>query len=298
MQPMRTLLFVPANRESMVEKALTIPADVIVLDLEDAVPPAEKEAARRRVRAAVESLSGAGRTVHVRVNALATGLTRDDLAAAIGPGLHGLLFPKVEAAADIRAVDVLIREQEMRNGVRPGTVMLVPMIESARAVLRCEEIAQASTRIGALALGGEDYATDLGVPRTDEGRELEYVRRVIVHVAAAYRLQALDGIYATLHDEAGLIADAAYARSIGFKGKYVIHPEQVGPVNQVFTPTEAELEAARRIVQAFDEAIAQGHGTVQVDGRMIDIPIATRARELIAYAEAIAASQSDSQRGG
>jgi citrate lyase subunit beta/citryl-CoA lyase len=287
MTPLRTLLFVPAHRENMVAKAHQVPADVICLDLEDSVPPAEKQAAREGVRASIESLKAAGKSVHVRVNHLETGLTKADLEAAIGGGLDGLLFPKARGAAQIRELDVLIREQEMDKGVRPGTVVLIPMIESARALLRCEEIALASTRIAALALGGEDYAADLGVARTPAANELEYARRVVIHCAAAYGLQALDGIYTTLHDEAGLIADASYARSIGMKGKYVVHPEQVEPVNRVFTPTAQELEAARKIVSAYDEAMSRGIGVIDVDGQMVDVPVANRARDLLAYAQAI-----------
>ena len=287
MTPMRTLLFVPAHRQSMVEKAHQVPADVICLDLEDAVPPSEKQKARDSVRASIESLKAAGKSVHVRVNHLDTGLTKADLAAAVGPGLDGLLFPKARGAVQIRELDVLIREQELHNGVRPGTIILIPMIESARAVLRCEEIVLASTRIAALALGGEDYAAGLGVARTPAANELEYGRRVVIHCAAAYGLQALDGIYATLHDEAGLLADARYARSIGMKGKYVIHPEQVAPVNQVFSPTPQELEAARKIVSAYDEALGRGIGVIDVDGQMVDVPVANRARDLLAYAQAI-----------
>ena len=287
MTPMRTLLFVPAQRANMVEKAAGIPADVIVLDLEDSVPLNEKAAARESIRASIESMKAAGKTVHVRINHLDTGLTKDDLSAAIVPGLDGLLFPKAQGQAQIRELDVLIRERELHGGVRPGTVGLIPMIETARSVLRCEEIAQASTRIIGLALGGEDYAADLGVPRTPQANEFEYARRVIIHVAIAYGLQPLDAIYATLHDEAGLVADARYARSIGMKGKYVIHPDQVEPVNQVFSPTPEELAAARKIVDAYDAATQGGIGAIDVDGQIVDVPVANRARDLLAYAEAI-----------
>jgi citrate lyase subunit beta/citryl-CoA lyase len=287
MTPMRTLLFVPAQRANMVEKAAAIPADVIVLDLEDAVPPDEKAGARDRLRASIDSLKAAGKTVHVRVNHLDTGLTGDDLSAAIGPGLDGLLFPKAQAASQVRELDVLIRERELHGGVRPGTVALFPMIETARGVLRCEEIALASTRIAGLALGGEDYAADLGVPRTPQAGEFEYARRVIVHCAIAYGLRPLDAIYATLHDEAGLLADARYARSIGMKGKYVVHPDQVGPVNQVFAPTPQDLASARRIVEAYDAAMQGGNGVIDVDGQLVDVPVANRARDLLAYAEAL-----------
>jgi citrate lyase subunit beta/citryl-CoA lyase len=283
----RTLLFVPANRDNMVARAAQTPADVITLDLEDSVPMSEKEATRGRLQDSISTLKAAGKTVHVRINSLDTGLTRDDLAAAVMPGLDGVSFPKPTAASHIREVDVMIREQEMHNGVRPGTVLLFPQIESARAVLRCEEIALASTRIAGLCMGGEDYTVDLGVPRTVEGQELEYARRVIVHVCAAYGLLPLDGIWPVLGDIAGLTKEAEYARSIGFKGKYLIHPEQAVPVNQAFSPSESELEAARRVVAAFDEAVTQGHASVRVDGKMVDVPVAKRAQALIDFAASL-----------
>ena len=288
MQPTRSLLFVPSNRENMVKRAHETPADVIVLDLEDAVTPDMKASAREGLRVSIESLKAAGKTVHVRINHLDTGHTRDDLIAAIGPGLDAILYPKVEAPADVRDLDVLIREQELhKDGVKPGQTALIPMIESARAVLRCEEIAQASSRIAGLTMGGEDYAADLGVARTPEGRELDHIRHVIVNVCVAYKLTPFDGIYAALHDEAGLRADAAFSRSIGFKGKYIIHPEQAVPVNEAFSPTPDEVASAQRIVTAFDEALKQGVGTIQVDGKMIDAPVVKRARDLVAYAKAI-----------
>jgi len=285
----RTLLFVPANRDNMVARAAQTPADVITLDLEDSVPASEKESTRARLKEAITSLKAAGKTVHVRVNSLETGLTKDDLAAAIMPGLDGLSFPKAEAASDIREVDVLIRQQEMHNGVRPGTVLLFPQIESAKAVLRCEEIARASSRIAGLSMGGEDYTADLGVPRTPGGVELEYIRRVMVHVCIAYKMLPLDGIWPVLGDIAGLTAEARYARSIGFKGKYLIHPEQAEPVNAAFSPTAEEIAAARRIVEAFDEAVKQGHASVRVDGKMVDVPVAKRAQALLDLAASLSA---------
>jgi citrate lyase subunit beta/citryl-CoA lyase len=285
---MRSLLFVPANRANMVERAHQAPADVIVLDLEDSVPAAEKEAARRGLREAIVSLKAAGKSVHVRVNHIDTGMTRDDLAAAMGPDLDGLAFPKTSSPRDIRQLDVLIREQELHAGVRAGTVALIPHIESARGLLGVEEIIEASTRIVGLALGPYDFAADLGVTRTPAGRELEYARGVIVTACAAYGLQALDGPYANFEDAAGLRAEAQLVRSLGYRGKYVIHPDQVGPVNEAFTPSAEELDNARRVVAAFEEAVAAGHGTVGLNGRMVDGPIAKRAREIIAYADEIA----------
>ena len=288
---MRSLLFVPANRANMVAHAHETPADVIVLDLENAVPPAEKDSARQALRPAIESLKVAGKTVHVRVNHLDTGLTRDDLAAAIGPSLDGLVFPNTKGGQDIRYLDVQIREQELRNGVRAGTVALIPHVESARGVLNCEEIVKASPRIAGLALDSYDYALDLGVARTRESHELEYARRVIVHCCAAYGIVALDGPFGDFGDEAGLVTESRYVRSIGFKGKYVIHPSQVGAVNDAFVPTSVEVEQAHRVVTVFEEALAAGHGTAQLNGRVVHATLAQGARELIAYATELEARQ-------
>jgi citrate lyase subunit beta/citryl-CoA lyase len=283
----RSLLFVPANRPRMLDHAVEAAADVIVLDLEDSVPVAEKAAAREGLRVAIDRLTAAGKRVQVRVNHLDTGFTRDDLQAAIGPGLESIAFPKAESAAQIRELDVIIRELELKGGVRPGTALLFPQVETARGVLRCEDIVQASTRIAGLAVGGEDYTRDLGIARTRDGRELDYIRRVIVHVSVAYGLLPLDTVFADFKDEPGLVADAEFAQSIGFKGKYLIHPAQIEAVNRAFSPTDDEIQLARSRIAAYDEALARGEGSVQVDGRMVDEPVAQRARDLLAYAAAI-----------
>ncbi len=283
----RTLLFVPANRERMIEHAVSAPADVITLDLEDSVPPSEKGNARQGVGDAIRRLKAAGKTVHVRVNAAETGLLQDDLDAAIVPGLDGLALPKADAAAKVREVDVMLRQRELRAEIRAGTVLLFPQIESALALLRCEEVATASTRIAGLSMGAEDYVRDLGVPRTRDGNEIEYARRVLVHCCIAHGLLPLDAVFPDINDGAGLISEAAYGRSIGMKGKYVIHPNQIEAVNQVYTPTNDEVSAARQMLAAYSDAEARGEGSVQFEGKMIDAPVAQRARDLIAYAEAI-----------
>jgi citrate lyase subunit beta/citryl-CoA lyase len=287
----RSLVFVPGIRENMIEKARGFNADVTVLDLEDSVPPAEKEQARQIVRRAIPTLASLGHTVHVRVNSVGSGLARDDLAAVVCPELSGICLPKAESAQDIRDIDVLIREQELEHSVKPGALVLIPTIESARGVLRCEEICRASTRLAAITLGADDYTADLGVHRTREGRELDYARQVIVVCARAADILALDTPFADFRDEEGLIQESEWVRSLGFKGKYLIHPSQIGPVNRVFRPTEEEVVYARRVVEAFEEAVARGHAAVQVDGRMVDTPVAKRARALIELAEAIEARE-------
>jgi citrate lyase subunit beta/citryl-CoA lyase len=266
----------------MVEHAHTFPADVVVLDLEDAVPPGEKEAARAGLRASIQSLKAAGHSVHVRVNHTSTELTRDDLAAAVCTELDGISFPKAEAAQNIRELDVLLREQEVRNQVRPGSVVLIPMIESARGLLRCEDIATASTRIVGLATGTSDFLADLGAPSSGDPGQLDHLRSVVATVCAAYRLRALDSPYVDFQDADGFMREAEHARALGFKGKYVIHPSQVDLANAIFQPSAEEIAKARRIIEAFDAAVAQGHGSVQVDGSMVDIAVARRARALLA----------------
>jgi citrate lyase subunit beta/citryl-CoA lyase len=288
---MRSLLFVPANRPNMIERAYSTPADVIVLDLEDSVPPAEKQTARGNIREAIDYLKGAGKTIHVRVNAQASGMLADDIAASMGPGLDGIALPKVEGGRDIRQFDIVLREKELHGGVRPGDVALIAHIESPLGILRCEQIIEASTRTTAIALGGYDYALALGVARSKDGRELGYARHVVATYCAAFGLQALDGPFADFRDAAGLAAEAQYARAIGFRGKYVIHPDQVEAVNRLFAPAAEEVEEARKIVAAYAEAVAAGHGSVEVDGKMVDTPVARRAEALISYAEEIAAKQ-------
>ena len=283
----RSLLFVPGGREEMLEKAGGLPADILCLDLEESVLPDAKPRARELVQAAVVRLAEAGRTVQVRLNSIESGLTRDDLAAVVSSGLAGVVLAKTQSAQDVRDVDVLLREQELAHEVKPGTIELVVAIESARALLRCEEISHASTRLVAIMLGGEDFAFDLGVPRTSEGRELEYARSVIATCARAAGLVALDTPWAAIEEIDGLVADTERAKAAGFGGKYLIHPSHLEPVHRVFSPGEADVAQARKLLTAWEEAQTQGLGAVQLDGRMVDRPIAERARRLIKQADAI-----------
>ncbi len=285
MDPLRTLLFVPANRERMIERALNSAADAIVLDLEDAVPSALKAAARKLAARSIPRLAGAGQRVFVRVNGIQTGLTRDDLMAVVGPSVTAVVLPKTEAPQDLRDLDVLLREAEMFHGVRPGDIATLPLIESALAVLRCEEILSGSDRVIGLSAGAEDYILDLGVQRSDVA--LQHLRATLVQVCAAYSIVPIDTPYPDVRDEAGLLDEARLAKALGMKGKYVIHPDQVTAVNAVFSPAKDDVARAREIVRAYDEAAARGRGSVSVEGRMVDFPIAERARALLASEAAI-----------
>ncbi len=287
--PCRTLLFVPGNRQRMLERAPTAAADAIVVDLEDAVPIGEKREARKLVRSMLPALVGDGRSVFVRVNSIKTTRTRADLLEVVRPGLAGIIHPKSEHPQDLRDLDVLLREAEVRNKVRPGDIAVIPLIETPKGILRCDDIARAIDRIAALSFGGEDYATALGVPRS--GEALAYARGLLVTVAAAHGLAAIDTPYPTIDDDSGLAREAKLAAAMGFCGKYVIHPGQIAIVNKAFSPTADEIALAQRIIEAARRAEKAKKGVVALDGKMVDAPIIERARRVLAVAERITSSK-------
>jgi citrate lyase subunit beta / citryl-CoA lyase len=286
MNPHRSLLFVPAIREDMLQKASKSEADIIVLDLEDSVPPAEKATARDLARRYAPDIAAGGRQVHLRVNAISTGLARDDL-RALAPAVSGLSLPKTEQPQDVRDLDVLLREAELREEVKPGATDLVLWIESPAGLLRVRESLAASTRVAAVALGHEDYTNELAIQRTSGGEELDFARNLIAVEALAARVIPLDGPYSDFRNLDGLRTECARIKQMGYKGRFAIHPAQLSLINETFTPLPEEVEYARRVVEAFDAGVAQGLGAVQLDGKMIDIPVARRARTLLETAEAV-----------
>jgi len=294
MDLLRSLLFVPAVQEEMLAHALERGADAIVIDLQDSVPPAEKERARGLARDAVSRLKNEHTQVWVRVNPSQELLAKADLRAVVSPDLTGVMLPKTASQNHVRFVEALLRDAEAMNGVEAGKTKLIAMIESAAALLDCREIARSSPRLVALAFGGEDYCLDLGVERTRDGHELQYPRSHIAVCARAAGLLAIDTIYDDFRDDVGLRADTEAALSVGFHGKLVIHPAQVPTVNAIFRPTPESVEYARRVVEANEAAVERGEGAVQIDGRMIDRPVADRARRLIELATAIEARESQS----
>jgi citrate lyase subunit beta / citryl-CoA lyase len=283
---LRTLLFVPGSRQAMIEKAAGLRADAIILDLEDSVAPAEKENARRLVKDAVPALAAAGREVWVRVNSTYTGMAKDDCRSAIGPHLTGILLPKADSPEIVRYAEALLRDAEAMNGVETGTIRLIAHIETAKGLLAVERTSQASERIVGLAFGSEDYTADMQIERTREGKELGFARGMIGVSARAAGIAAIDTVYPFLHDLEGLTQEARQARQAGFVGKLLIHPEQIDPVQAVFMPGVTEIEAARRIVEGYEAASADGRGSLQVDGMMVDEPVVRRARKILDLTEA------------
>lgn len=288
--PIRTALFVPGNRPDRVDKAVSSGADVVIIDLEDAVPPSQKEESRPKVREKIAAFRD--REIMVRVNAIGSEFLPGDLDEIIVDGLSCIIVPKVEERADIREIDGYLGEAERRNNLEPGTISVIPLIESARAVQNAFEILSEKTdprRLFTAAFGAADYTLDMGIEMTMEGTELHYPRsRIAVACRAAKVDPPLDTPFMIdVKDVEALQTDAKRARQLGFQGKLCIHPIQIEPCHAVFSPTAEEIEHAERVIQAFEDAEARGIGAIQLDGKFIDTPIVERSRRIVKLAAAI-----------
>jgi citrate lyase subunit beta/citryl-CoA lyase len=282
-RPLRSILFVPGNKPHMLEKARTLPADAVILDLEDGVPQGQKAEARRVIRQALEDGSYGPQTL-LRINALHTGLAEVDLQETFTTAVQAVCLSKAETPAQVEVLDRYIEGIEQQNRMPAGTVQILLMIETALGVLNAYEMARASRRVCALCLGGEDLARDLGGVRTKEGMELAYSRAHLVLAARAADVLAIDTIYTDLTDPDGLLAQAFQARQMGYSGKLVIHPAQIELVHQAFASTDQEVACARRVLEAFEAAEARGDGVIALDGQMVDAPVVARAREIVSQA--------------
>jgi len=288
---LRSLLFVPGNNWRLIESAKRIAeADAIILDMEDAVPIDDKETARWFVRDATRELKDAGHFVVVRVNSISSNLVEDDLRAVVQEGVDAVMLPKAESRDDVLALEGMLSREERAKGLEP--IGIIPLIESARGVLNANEIALASERVMALAFGAADYLRDLGrsyFVLSPEEYELLFPRVQIVLAARNADIYAIDTPYLGLIiDLEGLAKEARIALNLGFKGKMCIHPSHVKVINEVFTPSEKEVELAKKIVSAYEEAIKQGLGASSVEGRMIDKATYDQAKQLLALVDALA----------
>jgi citrate lyase subunit beta / citryl-CoA lyase len=268
----------------MIEKALGLKPDALVPDMEDSVPAAEKANARDTIRSFLPRLASAGRPVIPRVNALDTQWIEDDLAAVVGPHVLGVSIGKVRNAGDISAISQLIGGLERRAGIAVGTVRMLPWIETAEAIVNVSAICRASERIVAVAFGGEDFTNDMGVERLEDESQIAYARQALCVAARAAHVLALDTPYFKLRDPGGLRDNSLKAKSIGFKGKFAIHPEQIDTLNDCFSPSAQEIAHAERVVAAFEEAERGGRASTSLDGWVIDVPVVKRARALLELA--------------
>ena len=219
--------------------------------------------------------------------ALSTPYALPDIRTVVTRGLRGICLPKSESAEDIHKADTLISDAERDAGLEVSSIRLLALIETPKGIINAYEIASASPRILGVNFGAEDYTLEMGINRTEEGAEIYYPRMVITLACHTANVLAIDSVYTDLRDEEGLIKETRLAGQMGFQGKLVIHPDQVGPVNQVFTPSEEETTYARRVVEAFEVAVSQGQASISLDGKMIDTPVAERARKLLTLAETI-----------
>ncbi len=290
MELIRSWMFVPGHRQRMIDKALGINADAIMLDIEDGVAPSEKEAARKNIGDSLRRDKAPGSPArYVRINAIGHERMVADLEAVIRPGLEGLVCPKVDTVEEVRTVDTILNEREPKQNLIKGSVKLLIAIESPKGLFNAPAIAAASPRVVGLMFGAEDFGREIGLPAVREGhaRDLIYARSAIVIAAASAHVQAIDGVWVDLNDTEGLYAFAKQSRQLGFSGMSSIHPAQIDAIHATFSPTPEEIDYCQKVLQAFDEANARGDGSIAFGGQLIDRPIVERARRTLEMAKSL-----------
>jgi citrate lyase subunit beta-like protein len=283
MRARRALLYMPGSDWHKIEKATTLGADSVCLDLEDGVAPNRKAEARETVARALHSLDFHRSERLARINAVGSGLETDDL-AVLPARPAGIVIPKAASGDQVRWVSEQIAEVEKAQGWPSGEIRIIAMIESARGLENLSQIAGSDGRLDALVFGAEDYAADVGAIRTPAGTEVLYARSAVVATAAAFDLQAIDLLYLDFRDTEGLVKEARRGAELGYAGMQVIHPNQIAPVQEAFTPDDAAIVYALRVVQANREQQAAGSGAFALDGKMIDMPTVKAAERVLARA--------------
>lgn len=283
----RSMLFLPGNNPNMLINASCLGADAVIFDLEDAVSPAEKDAARILVRNTMRYMDLCGCEVIVRINSVDTTYWKEDLELILPEKPDLILLPKTSNASDALVADEYMSELEAKLGMEKNSVGLMPLIETAAGVENAYAIASCSERVQALFLGAEDLTADLQCKRTKEGREIEYSRCRLVVAARAAGKDVYDTPFTDVNDDEGIYEDASLAKALGFTGKASISPRHIDAINSVFSPTEAEVEYAYEVMDAIRLAKEMGKGAIALRGKMIDAPIVARAERTIAMAKAL-----------
>ena len=283
----RSMLFLPGNTPNMLINGNCLGSDAVIFDLEDAVSPAEKDAARILVRNTLRYMDFRGCETIIRINSTDTPYWKADLEAMMPRKPQLILLPKTGSPKDILEVDSWMSQLEDKLGMERNTVGLMALIETALGVENAFAIATASKRVKALFLGAEDLTADLQCKRTKEGREIEYARTRLVAAARAAGVDVYDTPFTDVNDDEGIWTDTRLAKALGFTGKASISPRHVEVINQVFSPTEKEIDYAYEVMEAIALAAQQGRGVIALRGKMIDAPIVARAKQTIAAAEAL-----------
>ena len=283
----RSMLFLPGNNPNMLINGNCLGSDAVIFDLEDAVSPAEKDAARILVRNTMRYMDFTGCEIIVRINSIDTPYWKQDIDAILPEKPALILLPKTGTAQDALEADAYITQVEEKLGMPRNTVGLMPLIETAMGVENAYAIASSTKRVQALFLGAEDLTADLQCKRTKEGKEIEYARTRLVVAARAAGVDVYDTPFTDVNDDAGIVKDAEYAKALGFTGKSSISPRHVEVINAVFSPTQKDVDYAYEVMEAIALAKAQGKGAIALHGKMIDAPIVTRAQRTIDMAEAL-----------
>lgn len=282
----RTMLYVPGNNPGMVKDAHIYGSDSLMFDLEDSVSLSEKDAARFLVYYALKTIDYEGTEKVVRINGLDTTFGEKDLEAIVRAKPDIIRLPKTEKPEDVKEADRLITEIEEKAGIEKGTVKLMAAIESALGVINAYGIATASPRLVGIALGAEDFVTDMKTSRSIGGIELLVARSQVLLAARAAGVYALDTVFSDINDEEGFVNEVKLIKQLGFDGKSIIHPRQIELVHKIYTPSEKEIEKSVRILNAIKEAEQKGSGVISLDGKMVDKPIVERAQRVIDLAMA------------
>jgi len=282
----RTRLYLPGNNPDLMLNAGLFGADCVILDLEDSVAPADKDAARVLVRNSLLALDFAGSERIVRINPMSTVYGTKDLEMIIPAAPDTLLIPKCECKDDVSAVEEMVIYLEQQTKLN-RSIFFMPLIETAKGVLHAYEIATASNRVAALCFGAEDFTADIGAERTPEGRESFTARSMLVLAAKAAGVQAIDTVHSDVEDTEGLVKNTEEAVALGFDGKGVIHPGQIKPIHKAFAPTPERIEYAHKVIAALREAEQKGLGAASLGSKMIDAPVAARAEKILSLAKAM-----------
>ena len=280
---MRSVFYVPGNNEKMVSKAPSIPADIITLDLEDSVPPAEKPKAREVTRENLKYAAKGGAEVYVRINNWETLLTNDDLEAVVHEGINGICLAKCGEPNHVIRLDWKLEELERRRGIPVGIVKVQLLIETAKGVIHAYQSAVASSRVNSLIFGAVDYTKDMRVKLTTEGQELFYARAHTAVAARAAGCVAIDCPFVAFKDVEAFERDTKFGRTLGYEGRMLIHPNQIEPSHRIYTPAPDDVDWAKGVVEMFEkEAIPKGMAAVAYQGKMVDTPVYENAKTILA----------------
>ncbi len=286
MRSRRALLYMPGSDRNKIEKATTLGVDCICMDLEDGTALNKKAEAREIIANAMRELNFGRAERCIRINSVGSGFETDDLPAALAARPDTIVLPKVESAEQVRWLSNEIESYELAHGLPLGGIRILIGLETARGVMHLKEIASADKRLDAIIFGAEDFAASIGATRSRNGWEVLYARSAVVTACAANDLQAIDMVFIDFKDPVNLRIESAQGAAMGFSGKQVIHPSQVGPVQEAFTPNDDAIAYAQRVVQTFEANQKDGKGAYALDGKMIDMPLLKAARGVLERARA------------